>query len=196
MALRTLSLLITCLVLTSLAFAQKVPRSVKPEDLEKYWVMMKSSVEGNAPLGGKNMEQSGCAAVSFIVEGNGRTSNITIEKVEPPGGLGELAASIASHLEFEPTIINAGRDRVFSSLIFPFNLPPDPEGKDYQLWAIAGGKPVSAGVFSVSAEGSALVPLLQFPTQGSVAAFAVTLEPAGGVPQPSGDMVLIGTIGG
>lgn len=120
---------IASLALAPSAFAQKVPRSVSPEALEKYWVMMKSSVEGNAPLGGKNMEQSGCAAVSFIVEKNGRASDITVEKVEPPGGLGELAASIASNLEFEPTISNAGRDRVFSSLIFPFNLPPDPEAR-------------------------------------------------------------------
>ncbi len=129
MFLRKMILAIGCVALASHAIAQKVPRSVKPEDLEKYWVMMKDSVEGNAPLGGKNMDQSGCAAVSFIVEGNGRTSNITIEKVEPPGGLGELAASIASNLQFEPTITNAGRDRVFSSLIFPFNLPADPEAR-------------------------------------------------------------------
>ena len=129
MYLRHAALLIASLFLTSLAFAQKVPRSVKPEDLEKYWVLIKSTVEGNAPLGGKNMAQSGCAAVSFIVEGNGRASNITIEKVEPPGGLGELAASIASNIEFEPTMSNAGRDRVFSSLIFPFNLPEDPEAR-------------------------------------------------------------------
>lgn len=117
------------LALTPMAFAQKVPRSVKPEDLEKYWVLMKASIEGNAPLGGKNMDQSGCAAVSFIVEGNGRASNITVEKVEPPGGLGELAKSIVEHIEFEPTIVNAGRDRVFSSLIFPFNLPADPAAR-------------------------------------------------------------------
>ena len=129
MSLRILMVVITSLGLAPSAFAQKVPRSVSPESLEKYWVMMKSSVEGNAPLGGKNMEQSGCAAVSFIVEKNGRASDITVEKVEPPGGLGELAASIASNLEFEPTISNAGRDRVFSSLIFPFNLPPDPEAR-------------------------------------------------------------------
>ena len=115
--------------LVPIAYAQMAPRSVKPEDLEKYWVMMKSSVEGNAPLGGKNMDQSGCAAVSFIVEGNGRASHITVEKVEPAGGLGELASSIVSNLEFVPSIINAGRDRVFSSLIFPFNLPPDPQAR-------------------------------------------------------------------
>ncbi len=129
MSSRILVAMVIGLALAPLAFAQKVPRSVKPEDLEKFWVLMKSSVEGNAPLGGKNMDQSGCAAVSFIVEGNGRASNITVEKAEPPGGLGELAASIASHIEFEPTISNAGRDRVFSSLIFPFNLPDDPDAR-------------------------------------------------------------------
>lgn len=127
---RKIALIVSCLALTSHAIAQKVPRSVTPETLETYWVLMKSSVEGNAPLGGKNMDQSGCAAVSFIVEKNGRASDITVEKVEPPGGLGELAASIVSNLEFEPTIRNAARDRVFSSLIFPFNLPPDPEARE------------------------------------------------------------------
>lgn len=129
MSLRTLLLLIASLTLVPIAYAQKVPRSVKPDDLAKYWVLMKASIEGNAPIGGKNMDQSGCAAVSFIVEGNGRASNITVEKVEPAGGLAELASSIASNMEFEPTIINAGRDRVFSSLIFPFNLPVDPEAR-------------------------------------------------------------------
>lgn len=125
MSLSKCILAVACLCLASLAMAQKAPRSVKPEDLEKYWVMMKDSVQGDAPLGGKNMDKPGCAAVSFIVEGNGRASNITIEKVYPEGGLGDFAASIASNLEFLPTITNAGRDRVFSSMIFPFNLPTD-----------------------------------------------------------------------
>lgn len=129
MSSRILVVMIIGLAMAPIAFAQMVPRSVKPEDLEKYWVLMKASVQGDAPLGGKNMDQSGCAAVSFIVEGNGRASNITVEKVEPPGGLGELAKSIAAHIEFEPTISNAGRDRVFSSLIFPFNLPDDPDAR-------------------------------------------------------------------
>ncbi len=129
MSSRILVVMIIGLVLAPFAFAQSVPRSVKPEDLEKYWVLMKASVQGDAPLGGKNMDQAGCAAVSFIVEGNGRASNITVEKVEPPGDLGKLATSIAEHIEFEPTISNAGRDRVFSSLIFPFNLPDDPDAR-------------------------------------------------------------------
>ncbi len=129
MSLRTLLIFVASFALMPMANAQMAPRSVTPDDLANYWVLMKASVEGNAPLGGKNMDQSGCAAVSFIVEGNGRASHITVEKVEPPGGLGELAASIAENLEFEPTMSNAGRDRVFSSLIFPFNLPEDEEAR-------------------------------------------------------------------
>jgi anti-sigma-K factor RskA len=74
------------------------------------------------------------------------------------------------------------------------NLPADPQGKDYQLWAIADGKPVSAGVFSAE-NGSALIPLESLPGEG-VAAFAITLEPEGGVPAPSGDMVLLGNVSG
>ena len=78
--------------------------------------------------------------------------------------------------------------------LWVFNLPEDPEGKDSQLWAIAGKTPVSAGVFSVQ-NGSALVPLESLPpAEQGVAAFAITIEPAGGVPAPTGDMVLIGNV--
>ncbi|MDZ4803693.1 MAG: anti-sigma factor [Candidatus Eisenbacteria bacterium] len=75
------------------------------------------------------------------------------------------------------------------------NLPVDTEGKDYQLWAIQGGAPVSAGVFSVSANGSAVIPLDNVTPDTPVAAFAITLEPAGGLSAPSGPMVLLGTPG-
>lgn len=121
--------LLACAVLSPVAYAQKVPRSVAPDDLAKYWVMMNSSVEGDAPIGGKNLDVPGCASVSFIVEKNGSTSNVKVQKVEPVRDLGPMAASIAKNLKFEPTIANAGLERVFSSLIFPFNLPPDPEAR-------------------------------------------------------------------
>jgi anti-sigma-K factor RskA len=74
-------------------------------------------------------------------------------------------------------------------------LPIDAEGQDYQLWAIQGGAPVSAGVFSVMADGSAVVALGDVTPDTPVAAFAVTLEPAGGLPAPSGPMVLLGNTG-
>jgi anti-sigma-K factor RskA len=72
-------------------------------------------------------------------------------------------------------------------------LPAPPEGKAYQLWAIAGGNaPVSAGVFTVDASGTGSLAVRPLPGISTVNAFAVTLEPAGGLPAPSGDMYLLG----
>ena len=78
-------------------------------------------------------------------------------------------------------------------LLVTAGLPPAPAGKTYQLWAIAGtGPPVSAGVFAVDAQGTASLRVSPLPGVARVDAFAVTLEPAGGLPAPSGPMVLIG----
>jgi anti-sigma-K factor RskA len=72
-------------------------------------------------------------------------------------------------------------------------LPVPPPGKAYQLWAIAGSNaPVSAGVFSVDAGGTGSLSVGPLPGVSTVNAFAVTLEPAGGLPAPSGEMYLLG----
>ena len=72
-------------------------------------------------------------------------------------------------------------------------LPAAPAGKAYQLWAIAGGNaPVSAGVFTVDAAGAGSLAVRPLPGVTEVSAFAVTLEPAGGLPSPSGEMYLLG----
>ena len=51
-----------------------------------------------------------------------------------------------------------------------------------------------AGVFSVDAAGRALLRLPALPADQTFDAFAVTLEPAGGVPKPTGPMHLHGKI--
>jgi anti-sigma-K factor RskA len=71
-------------------------------------------------------------------------------------------------------------------------LPATPSGTTYQLWAIAAGKPVSAGIFDVDPKGSATAQVKPLPLVDKVEMFAVTLEPAGGLPQPSGEMYLAG----
>jgi anti-sigma-K factor RskA len=67
-------------------------------------------------------------------------------------------------------------------------LPALPNNRTYQLWFITGGKPVSAGIFDVGQEGNGRVLVQAAPPAGVV--WAVTVEPAGGVPQPTGQMVL------
>jgi anti-sigma-K factor RskA len=76
------------------------------------------------------------------------------------------------------------------------HLPAVPAGKDYQLWVIKDQKPISAGVFAVSNNKEEesffkVQPIDLMDTMG-INAFAVTLEPKGGVPQPTGEMYLLG----
>jgi len=66
--------------------------------------------------------------------------------------------------------------------------PPPPPGKVYELWTISAGQPRPAGLFTVDASGRATHPVA--PTRSPVDVFAVTLEPEGGVPAPTGPMVL------
>jgi hypothetical protein len=119
---------VVALLSATAGFAQSdaPPRVVAPEKLSQYWVMIQSSIEADAPNYGKNMLDPGCAAVSFVVEKDGSTSAVKVQRVVPEGDLGKVAASAAAHMRFAPSVANMGRDRVFSWLIFPFNLPADP----------------------------------------------------------------------
>ena len=77
---------------------------------------------------------------------------------------------------------------VYSGLI-----SPAPSDKSYQLWLMpASGAPISAGVVAANQQSGPLV--ARFPQGLSAAAFAVTLEPQGGSPQPTGLKVLVGAI--
>jgi anti-sigma-K factor RskA len=72
-------------------------------------------------------------------------------------------------------------------------LPAIPAGKTYQLWVVVGGgKPISAGTFPVDPRGDAILRVGPIPAAPAAEVFAVTLEPAGGLPAPSGPMYLAG----
>lgn len=68
------------------------------------------------------------------------------------------------------------------------NLPMPAADKQYQLWAIVGGKPVDAGVFEVNARGQLLTKMKNIP---AAEAFAVTLEKKGGSPTPTLTAMLV-----
>jgi anti-sigma-K factor RskA len=78
------------------------------------------------------------------------------------------------------------------ALFYAFNLPRLAEDKTYQLWFIAGGKPVSAGIFAVDERGTGRLRVERVADVKDIQAWAVTVEPSGGVPQPTGEMVLKG----
>ncbi|TAL10792.1 MAG: hypothetical protein EPO02_06560 [Nitrospirae bacterium] len=75
------------------------------------------------------------------------------------------------------------------------NLPALPAGKTYQLWIITDTpKPVSAGVFSLDRGRKGRVMIQNIPEVAKIRQFAVSMEPAGGKPQPTGSIYLVGAL--
>ncbi len=78
-------------------------------------------------------------------------------------------------------------------VFYAANLPSLPADKTYQLWLLpTSGKPISAGVFGADKRGNGQVLLPPLAHGISAKAFAVTVEPAGGRPEPTGKMILMG----
>jgi anti-sigma-K factor RskA len=81
-------------------------------------------------------------------------------------------------------------------IVTAFSLPRAPEGKTYQMWAIRNGKaPMSMGTFNTDARGRAtiVVPVSNVITDGGfIDNCALTVEPAGGSPQPTEAPRMIG----
>ena len=71
-------------------------------------------------------------------------------------------------------------------------LPDLPQGRTYQLWVLTAGAPVSAGLFRPDASGGSSAVFDTPVALPTPAGLAVSIEPEGGVPAPTGDIVLVG----
>jgi len=73
------------------------------------------------------------------------------------------------------------------AVVFFYNLPPNATDKSYQLWILRADqpKPQSAGVFDATPSGIASISIENLPLATEIKGLAVTLEPKGGVAQPT-----------
>lgn len=71
-------------------------------------------------------------------------------------------------------------------------LPPAPPGRTYQVWYLTGGAPVSAGLVLPDAQGTAIGYFETPQLPAAPTGFALSLEPEGGVPSPTGPIYLAG----
>ncbi len=95
----------------------------------------------------------------------------------------DMAKEAGAFLLFDPITKRAW--------LYAFNLPALPTGKVYQLWAI-DDKPVSAGIFGLDSGQKGRLLIKNLPDFTRMKKFAVSVEPDGGRPQPTGAIYLIG----
>lgn len=73
------------------------------------------------------------------------------------------------------------------------NLPDLPASKSYQMWLVPmNGAPISAGLLGPGGHAWGNMWMAEVPANVQAKAFAVTVEPAGGMDQPTGPKVLLG----
>lgn len=76
--------------------------------------------------------------------------------------------------------------------MFAHDLPAPRPGRTYQLWLVTASAKISAGTFVPGPNGAAVVHAEYALAPNALRAIAVTDEPAGGVPQPTGPVVISG----
>ena len=80
-----------------------------------------------------------------------------------------------------------------NGLLFAANeLPPLPAGRTYQLWFLTTGAPVSAGLIRPDQNGRVTAAFDTPPGTPDPTGLAVSIEPDGGVPAPTGAIYLAG----
>ena len=112
--------------------------------------------------------------------------------------LAELSGPGVKVIELASTQQRAPSGRMFWNpgtarwTFFAHSLPALRPGRDYQLWLITPAGPVSAGVFKPTPDGQASVEATYPLPRDQLRAIAVTEEPAGGLPAPSGTPLIAG----
>ena len=104
------------------ATAAEKPQTIAPERLQNYWLLADTG-QANIPNSGSNLNAPSCAAVSYVVEKDGSTSHVKLEKLVPEGDLGKVAVSVVAAMRFAATKQNQGKTPVFTYVVMPFNLP-------------------------------------------------------------------------
>ncbi len=89
-------------------------------------------------------------------------------------------------------------DRASGGAVVVFHAATPPSGHDYELWVLRGDRPESLGVVRADAAGLAVARFDGIANPATVTAFAVSIEPAGGSPEPgpTGPVIRVAALGG
>ena len=106
-----------------------------------------------------------------------------VVKPPAPPGIAEFAPQASKPITKAPNSQSA--------VLIVTGLSPLEPGKTYQVWLIDGGAPVSAGLLTVNEEGQGVFIVTSEEAIGSFKSLGISIEPAGGSPQPTGEIVVL-----
>ena len=75
---------------------------IDPQNLYRYWILLNTKVEMNAPNSGLNLDKPGCVAVTYTVGSDGVPLDVQVAKVVPESDLGSMASSAVANFRYGP----------------------------------------------------------------------------------------------
>jgi anti-sigma-K factor RskA len=150
----------------------------------------------------QSLESQLSAAIAQLQLAQQQTAQARLVAADAQRGLSVLAAPDVAHVDLKgQTAAPQASARALWSrsrglLFAASNLPAPPPGRTYQLWILSGRQaPISDGwVFKTDADGAVTTMFNTSATIPPPTAMAVTLEPEGGTPAPTGAMYLVGSL--
>jgi hypothetical protein len=121
---QALPLVLLTLGFTGPALAQSQHR-LDPEHLSRYWILLNTEVQMEAPGSGLNLTKPGCAAVTYTIGSDGVPMNVQVAKVVPRSDLGGMARSAVVNFRYGPSLSNHVSEPINTYYIVPFNAPAD-----------------------------------------------------------------------
>ena len=196
-------------VLAAAPAATGAPRSAEPAGRVPTWLPLAASIALTVAVGGyavrlqsrvTDLEVRLADAVQRASAADSLMADARRTAFEAQSAMAVLAAPDVARIDLRGQVAapNARARALWSrdrGMVFTVsNLPALPGGRVYQVWVVtAVGAPLSAGLLMPDASGGGSV---YFATPADIpppVALAVTIEPAGGVPAPTGAQYLVGT---
>jgi hypothetical protein len=109
--------------------AAQTTRKVAPDRLPYYWTLTNTSVNADVPNTGKNLDQPGCVAVTYMIGSNGLPQNVVAAKTVPQGDLDKVGVSAVKDFRYAASGVNRAQEPVSTYYVVGFNLPEDPARK-------------------------------------------------------------------
>src|SRR5215467_15604801 len=152
----------------------------------------------------QTLEQELRDAILQVQAGERQTAQARLVATNAQRELSVLAAPDVAHVDLKGQAIapQASARALWSRsrgglLLATSNLPALPPGRTYQLWVISGKMPPISDnwIFKTDASGGVTTMFATPATLPPPTAMAVSIEPDGGVPAPTGPLYLVGSLG-